>query len=119
MGAAVATYVAFANNLANTSAKYLSIGILPCDMLWPWVATQLNESVSQNNVYRSWVDDNLPSGISTTQSFVNKFFNKDDKENCQLIFNEGIINELNFFCSACGEDPVDYSFGKRQQNFNL
>ncbi|CAB4003239.1 Hypothetical predicted protein, partial [Paramuricea clavata] len=73
MGPAVATYVAFAMNLVRRKAKYLSIGILPCDMLWPWVATQLNESVSGNNVYRSWVDDNLRYGISTTQSFVNTF----------------------------------------------
>ncbi|CAB4016354.1 Hypothetical predicted protein [Paramuricea clavata] len=120
MGPAVATYVEFAKNLAQRRAKYLSIGILPCDMLWPWVATQLNETVSQNNVYRSWVDDNLPHGISTTQSFVNKFFTKDDKDNCQPIFNEGIINELNFFRSACGEDPVYYSFGdSTKTNSNL
>ena len=111
MGPAAATYVAYEMKLAETSSKFLAIGILPCDMLWPWVAAQINSQVSKTNVYRSWVDDNLGDGSSSAQTFVNKFFSQQDRQASQAIFNEGIINELNFFRSACGEKPVDYSFG--------
>ena len=112
MGPAAETYAAFEKKLGENNSKYLAIGILPCDMLWPWVAAQINDLVPETNVYRSWVDDNLGDGSSSTQTFVNKFFNEVDKDACQPIFNEGIINELNFFRSACGEEPVDYSFGE-------
>ena len=97
--------------LAQTSSKLLAIGILPCDMLWSWVAAQINSKVSKMNVYRSWVDENLGDGSSSAQTFVNNFFAQKDGHACQAVFNEGIINELNFFRSACGEKPVDYSFG--------
>jgi thiaminase/transcriptional activator TenA len=110
-----ATYVEYEMKLAQNSPEFLAIGILPCDMLWPWVATEINNQVAQNNVYRSWVDDNLPSkpGPSSTQRFVNKFFTEDDMQKSLKIFNEGMINELNFFRSACGEKPIDYStFGE-------
>ncbi|XP_028407799.1 uncharacterized protein LOC114530377 [Dendronephthya gigantea] len=110
-GPAAATYVAYEMKLAQNKPKYLSIGILPCDMLWPWVAKQINDQVPKTHVYRSWVDDNLSDGSSSAQKFANKFFTAEDKEDSQPIFNEGIINELNFFRSACGEKPVSYEFG--------
>ena len=113
MGPAAATYVAFEMKLARTNAKFLSIGILPCDMLWPLVARQLNDLVDKSNVYRSWVDDNHTEkgSSSSTQDFVKKYFTEDDRVISEEIFNEGMINELNFFLSACDEDPVDYNFG--------
>ena len=111
MGPAAASYIAYEMKLARTRPKYLSIGILPCDMLWPWVAAVIDDSVPKTNVYRSWVDNNLGDGSSSTQTFVNKFFTEEDRKFCQPIFNEGIINELNFFRSACGQELVDYTFG--------
>ncbi|XP_028412868.1 uncharacterized protein LOC114535758 [Dendronephthya gigantea] len=115
MGPAVGTYVAYQMKLAQTQPKNLAIGILPCEMLWPWVAAQIDPQVPEKNVYRSWVDDNLDNGYSGAQTFANKFFSEGDKDASQIIFNEGIINELNFFRSACGEDPVDYDFGNKNE----
>ena len=112
MGPAAATYVAYEMNLAQTNPKHLSIGNLPCDMLWPWVAEEIKDQVSKTNPYHVWVEANLSEDSSSTQKFVNKFFNPEDKVACQAIFNEGIINELNFFRAACDEKPVDYNFGK-------
>ena len=112
MGPAAATYVAYEKKLAETKPKFLAIGILPCDMLWPWVAAEIDNQVPKTNVYRSWVDNNLsnPSSLSSTQKFVNKFFSSDNDFNtAQRIFNEGMINELNFFRSACDEHLADYT----------
>ena len=111
MGPAAETYVAFTKNLAKNKPKYLAIGILPCKMLWPWVAQQIDSKVPKEGVYRKWVKDYLPKHPSSTPKFVNEHFRPREKANCQAIFNEGIINELNFFRSACGEELVSYSFG--------
>ena len=112
MGPAVATYVAYEMKLAENDSKFLAVGILPCDMLWPWVANQINHLVPQTHVYRSWVDNNLGDGSSSAQTFANNFFADEDLERARPIFNEGIINELNFFLSACDEELVPYSFGE-------
>ena len=100
--------------LAQSQPKYLSVGILPCDMLWPWVAQQINDKVPKSHVYRSWVDDNLCDGSSSTQTFANNIFTAADIADSQKNFNEGIINELNFFRSACDEKPVGYDFGGQE-----
>lgn len=113
MGPAAATCAAFIMSLAEKDPRNLVIGFLSCDMLWPWIAAAINSQVPKEHVYRSWVDKNLKNSTSSAQKFVNKFFSlEQDKAKCQKIFNEGIINELNFFRSACGEKTVDYSFGE-------
>lgn len=111
MDPAAATYVAYEMKLAEHNPKFLAIAILPCEMLWPWVAEQINGKVSKTNAYRSWVDNILGAVSYSAQTFTNKFFAREDKAASQAIFNEGIINELNFFRAACDETPVDYSFG--------
>ena len=114
MDPAAATYTAFLVKLAETDPRYLAIGFLPCPMLWSWIAAKIDPEVPKEHVYRSWVDNNLRSSKSSTQQFVDKFFSvptEEEKEKCQEIFNEALINELNFFLSACDEKTVDYSFG--------
>jgi thiaminase/transcriptional activator TenA len=107
---AASTYIAYEMGIAKKSPKYLAIAILPCEMLWPWLAAQIDRDVSSTNIYRSWVDRNLPTGhgLSTTEKFVNKFFtSRKETRNSVAIFNQAMINELNFFRSACGERPLD------------
>ena len=110
LGPAAATYVSYESRLATKQPKYLSIGILPCDILWPWVAKKINDSVPAGGLYRSWVDDNLPSPghQSSAQKFVDEHSQEYTECKSQKLFNEGMVNELNFFLSACGEDLVDY-----------
>ena len=111
MGPAAAMYVGYETALSRQDPKYLAIAMLPCSMLWPWIAGELIDSVDKKNPYYDWFDDNKPDGHkSRLEKFVDYFFNPEEKEKALVIFHEGLINELNFFRDACDETLYYYSF---------
>lgn len=112
MGPAAAMYVGYEETLSRQDPKYLAIAMLPCTMLWPWIAGELLGSVNATeNPYYDWFDDNKPDGQkSRLVKFVDYFFTPEDKEKSLVIFHEGMINELNFFRDACDETLYYYSF---------
>ena len=105
---AAAKFVGFELNLASSDHQYLSIGTLAGRMLWPWVATQINDAVPAGGLYRPWVDFYLPPSHMTPSAidFANRQAAAFDKAKSQDIFNEAMLHELNFFLSACGEEQV-------------
>ena len=112
MGPAAEMYVGYESALSRQDAKFLSIAMLPCTMLWPWIAGELIDSVDRKNPYYGWFDDNKPdpNDKSRLEKFVDFFFTEEDKEKSLLIFLEGLVNELNFFRDACDETLYYYSF---------
>ena len=105
MGPAVATYVGYERALSQNDPKYLCIAMLPCTMLWPWIADQLIASVEKNNPYYVWFDENK-RGDQSLERFVDHFFvqvEPEEQQKCLSIFQEGLVNELNFFRSACDQ----------------
>ena len=111
MGPAAATYVGYESALARKDAKFLAIAMLPCALLWPWIAGELIDSVPKENPYFDWFDDNKPDDQkSRLEKFVDNFFFPVDLQKALLIFHEGLINELNFFRDACDETLYYYSF---------
>ena len=114
MGPAAATYVGFERALSQNDPKYLCIAMLPCTMLWPWIADQLIASVDKNNPYYVWFKDNKPSPghKSHLEMFVDHFFvqvGPEERQKCLSIFQEGLVNEVNFFRSACDQTLFYYS----------
>ena len=114
MGPAAATYVGYERALSQNDPKYLCIAMLPCTMLWPWIADQLIASVSKNNPYYVWFEDNKPSPghKSHLEKFVDHFFvqvEPEEWQKCLSIFQEGLVNEVNFFRSACDQTLFYYS----------
>ena len=115
MGPAAATYVGYERALSQNDPKYLCIAMLPCTMLWPWIADQLIDSVDKNNPYYVWFKDNKPSPghKSHLERFVDRVFvqvEPEEQQKCLSIFQEGLVNELNFFRSACNQTFYDSSF---------
>ena len=112
MGPAAEMYVGYEAALSRQDAKFLSIAMLPCTMLWPWIAGELIASVDKKNPYYGWFEDNKPdpNHQSRLEKFVDCFFTPEEKEKALLIFNEGMINELNFFRDACDETLYYYSY---------
>lgn len=115
MGPAAETYVGYERALSQKDPKYLCIAMLPCTMLWPWLANELINSVKVDNPYYVWFKDNKtsPDHKSHLERFVDYFFAQADLEEqkkCLSIFQEGLVNELNFFRSACDETLCYYSF---------
>ena len=112
MGPAADMYVGYESALSRQHPKFLSIAMLPCTMLWPWIAGELINSVDPKNPYYGWFEDNKPDPNHTSrlEKFVDYFFSPEEKEKSLLIFHEGMINELNFFRDACDETLYYYSF---------
>ena len=54
MGPAAQMYVDYEAALSRQDAKFLSIAMLPCTMLWPWIAGELIDSVDKKNPYYGW-----------------------------------------------------------------
>ena len=114
MGPAAATYVGYERALSQNDPKYLCIAMLPWTMLWPWIAGQLIASVEKNNPYYVWFDENKPSDQSHLERFVDHFFvqvEPEEQQKCLSIFQEGLVNELNFFRSACDQTLFYHSSG--------
>lgn len=112
MGPAADMYVGYESALSRQHPKFLAIAMLPCTMLWPWIAGELIGSVNKKNPYYGWFEDNKPdpSHKSRLEKFVDFFFSPEEKEKSLVIFHEGMINELNFFRDACDETLYYYSF---------
>lgn len=116
MGPAAEMYVGYESALSRQDPKLLCIAMLPCTMLWPWIAGELIESVNEKNPYYGWFEDNKPDpdDKSRLEKFVDFFFAEEvltQEENDKMlrIFQEGLVNELNFFRDACDETLYYYS----------
>ncbi|XP_015760746.1 PREDICTED: uncharacterized protein LOC107339912 [Acropora digitifera] len=110
MGPAAATYVDYESVLSLQDPKYLAIAMLPCTMLWPWIAGELIDSVHKDNPYYDWFAENKPDGHkSRLEEFVDYFFDTGDKAKSLVIFHQGLVNELNFFRNACDQTLYYYS----------
>ena len=108
MGPAAGMYVGYESALSGEHPKLLCIAMLPCSMLWPWIARELIGSVKkETNPYYGWFEDNLRAADdkSSLEKFVDHFFA--DEAKYLRIFQEGLVNELNFFRDACDE-PLYY-----------
>ncbi|PFX28128.1 hypothetical protein AWC38_SpisGene7138 [Stylophora pistillata] len=94
MGPAAETYVGYERALSQKDPKYLCTAMLPCTMLWPWLANELINSVKVDNPYYVWFKDNetSPDHKSHLERFVYHFFAQVDLEEqkkCLSIFQEG------------------------------
>jgi len=55
MGPAAETYLKFEGKVGRECPKFLAIAMLPCHMLWPWIANQLIDFVADlNPYYKGW-----------------------------------------------------------------
>ena len=51
MGPAADKYVKYEDDVSRQRPKFLAIAMLPCIMLWPWIANQLIGHVEKNSTY--------------------------------------------------------------------
>ena len=105
LGPAAKSNVDFESDVSRKDAKFLCIAMLPCTMLWPWIAGELIGDVKPENPYYFWFKDNKrnPGHKSHLEQFVDRFCKPEDKKKSLDIFHQGLVHELNFFRDACGE----------------
>lgn len=106
---AAKTYVEYEGRVSRDYPKFLAIAMLPCHMLWPWIANQLVDFVAKSNpYYKGWFKENetAPNHKGHLEKFVDSHFGPKEKKQALTIFHDGMINELNFFRDACLEKLI-------------
>ena len=105
-------YIQTEHMAANTlSPIYGVVAMIPCDQLWPWLATQLQSKAGPQNVYSSWITENDTwHGAHRLDNFIDKWFAAHPAEykweTALFVFKSCMTCELNFFRSACGQSLV-------------
>ena len=112
-GPALQAYMGYQQAVVKKHPRYLPISMLPCTMLWPWMARSLIEKVDKekNPYYEDWFVKNLrePDTRSSTERFVDESYAAFNEDIAVKIFCEGMMSELNFFREACDEGPLKLS----------
>lgn len=107
LGEAARDYIQMQEKIADSNLNFIYslIAMLPCEMLWPWLAQSIDNG-DKNNLYYSWIEGNKYSGRS-----LEKFINQLDETALDMnlvgrIFSGGILCEFNFFSSPCKGQSV-------------
>ncbi len=106
---AVRTYIDFEHHVANQLRPiYGVVAMIPCDQLWPWLATELEPCISPHNVYSFWIRDNGGwSGSYRLDNFVDAWFaaypEEFHRDQALWVYQSCMTCELNFFRSAGGQ----------------
>lgn len=87
---------------------YGLIAMIPCDLLWPWLAEKMDPQIKQSGLYSFWVTENLGfGGAYRLCNFIDDWFahNQEvyNKELAEYVFNSSMYGEANFFRSGCGQ----------------
>ena len=108
MGPAAKMYVAYQSVLSKNHPRFLSLGMLPCTMLWRWIASSLFGSVEKHNPYYSWFDENKKpmEYQGSLEKFVEAHFKPEEMKETAFIFCEGMMGELNFSLETGGEPTI-------------
>lgn len=106
-GTAAQEYMSFLTTVSQVHAKYLAIAMLPCTMLWRWMADELFPSVQVNSAYYSWFKENKssrPGDRSRLENFVDqKFRSQEEYQEAKVFFCQAMLSELNFFSESGNE----------------
>lgn len=109
LGEAAELYIVYQEHIfKNCDILYALISMLPCEMLWTWLANQLEGNISDTNVYSFWISDNMGTEPGKIGTFLNNNSVSIDFAVALPIFLNCMRGEYNFFCSPCGElDLID------------
>ncbi len=108
-GDAVQAYIDFEHRIANEwHPIYGLICMIPCDQLWPWLATELKSNAGSENLYSFWITENADwGGAYRLDNFVDDWFAEYqqfyDWDKALFVYQSCMTCELNSFKSACGQ----------------
>ena len=106
---AVKAYIDFESHVANNlDPIYGIIAMIPCDELWPWLATELHSYGTPDNLYSFWIKENNDwHGAYRLDNFIDSWFAAHpkvyDADTALYVMRTCMTCEANFFRSACGQ----------------
>lgn len=103
LGAAAKSYVDFLTAVATTqNTLYALVTMLPCEMLWPWIAKKIDNGQS-SNLYYFWITGNESAGPGAIETFINQQAEFIEFPLAAQIYQNAMNGEFNFFASPCKE----------------
>ena len=109
-GTAAKEYMSFLITVSKDQPKYLAIAMLPCSMLWRWMADQLVSSVPVDSAYYSWFQDNKspsPGYKGSLETFVDENFGQEEFKTAKPFFCKAMVHECSFFSESGNQTPCD------------
>ncbi|GMH38867.1 hypothetical protein BSKO_06765 [Bryopsis sp. KO-2023] len=106
---AVQAYIDFERHVAlNMEPIYGILAMLPCEQLWPWLATELLPCATATNLYSFWIEENnYWHGAYRLDNFIDQWFADHpaayDWATALFVMKSCMTCEVNFFRSACGQ----------------
>lgn len=101
---------------------YAIVSMLPCEMLWTWLANKMQNNISEHNVYSFWIKENMGSEPGKIGDFLNQYSDHVDFDEALQIFLNCMRGEYNFFCSPCGQfnlvQDIDFKTFTPNVNYN-
>ena len=109
VGQAARQYIDCEHTAASRlSPVYGTVVMIPCERLWPWLASQLKSDAGSSNVYSFWITENDSfHGANRVDNFIDGWF-ADHQEDYQwetalAVYRSAMTSELNLFRTACGQ----------------
>ncbi|XP_044166688.1 uncharacterized protein LOC122950759 [Acropora millepora] len=109
-GTAAKEYMSFLITVSRGQPKYLAIAMLPCSMLWRWMADQLVDSVLVDSAYYSWFADNKspsPGYKGSLERFVDANFDQEEFDTAKPFFCKAMVHECSFFSEGGNQTLCD------------
>ena len=113
-GTAAKEYMSFLITVSKDQPKYLAIAMLPCSMLWRWMADQLVDSVPVDSAYYKWFEDNksrYPGYKGSLERFVDANFDQEEFNTAKPFFCKAMVYECSFFRESGNQVPCDLPTG--------
>lgn len=104
-------YMSFLITVSQEKPEYLAIAMLPCTMLWRWMADELYDSVPQGSAYYHWFEENKspePGYQGSLEIFVDEHFTTEQEyEEAKPIFCQAMVGECDFFHEGGGQSRCE------------
>lgn len=103
-------YIDFEHEIATERAPIFGLlAMIPCDQLWPWLATQLKDRAGPGNLYSFWIQENGDwGGAYRLDNFVDAWVadhpGECEYEDALFVYRSCMTCEVNLFRYACGQE---------------
>lgn len=94
----------------NSGIMLAFVSMLPCEMLWIWLANQMKDDVKPSNVYSFWINENASDGPGKIATFLDQNSSGINMDDAKIIFANCMQGECNFFASPCSERTEKINF---------
>lgn len=100
----IQTYIDYQKKVILEGDITLSlVSMLPCEMLWAWLANKIKDEMESGNAYLPWIKEHATESPGIIAKYLNGNILEIDLERAKIIFKNCMLGEYNFFASQFSE----------------